>query len=74
MKQKKINNINQHDNTFGSFFPITLKVAAKTIGLDLIPVFPMDSYEFDERQRIRKREQRKKKIEELFPDLKNNEK
>lgn len=58
----------------GLFLPIAIRVAAKTIGLDLVSVQPMESpldYEAQKRKRIRK--ERKNKIEELFPEFKDNE-
>jgi sugar phosphate isomerase/epimerase len=60
---------------YSIFLPLAIRVAAKTIGLDLVAVQPMEQpYDYDEEIRKRKREQRKKKIEELFPEMKKHEK
>jgi hypothetical protein len=62
-------------NSFPSLLPIAIRIAAKTIGLDLVSVQPMEhSYSYEAERRKRKREQRKKKIEEIFPEMKKHEK
>jgi hypothetical protein len=56
-------------------FPVAMKIAAQTIGLNLISVQPMEhGVDYEKIKRERVREQRKKKIEEIFPEMKKHEK
>ena len=61
---------------YGVYLPLAIRVAARTIGLDLVTVQPIgdftDTYEKIKQERLR--EERKKKIEDLFPEMKKHEK
>jgi hypothetical protein len=60
---------------YGVFLPLVMRISAKTIGMDLVSVQPMESpFNYNEERRKRLREQRKKKIEEIFPEMKKHEK
>jgi hypothetical protein len=57
----------------GVLFPIVKKVAAKTIGLDLVSVQPMDSpFSVAEKLREEKLEKRKATIKKILSSDKKN--
>lgn len=67
-----LDNISTQSNTFeSSILPMSMKVAAQTIGLNLVPVVPMGGKTQEEIERIEseiKAENRDGKIESLIED------
>ena len=60
-------------NNFPSILPMAMRVASRTIGMDLVGVNPMDAYVTDEMIKDVDRENRDRKIESITEDKEYNE-
>ena len=60
-------------NNFPSIFPMAMRVASRTVGMDLVSVNPMDAYVTDEMIKDVDRENRDRKIESITEDKEYNE-
>lgn len=60
-------------NNFPSILPMAMRVASRTIGMDLVGVNPMDAYVTDEMIKDVDRENRDRKIDSITEDKEYNE-
>lgn len=57
-----------------SLLPLSIKISSKTIGQDLVSVKPMsERYDIDEHLRLKRIEERKKKIDKIIERMKKGE-